>query len=465
MAIPALKFKIEALDGYSDAMRKVKTRMAGLKVAASGVSKGLQTSAKITAGAMAAIGGAAAYAVKGVVGVGSTFEQMQVVLETVEGSAEKAQKSVNWIKDFAVSTPYELEQVQQAFVNMRAFGIDPTTGALESVGNAAAAIGIDIGEGVATLTGALTGENERLKRFGVSVRYEGEKVVYSWQENGKTIEKAADRTNKAMIQSLLLGMWNSRYGGAMDKLSKTFGGMWSNIQDQFTKFQLMIANSGIFEEVKASMAEFLATLDEMEKSGKLQELADVIGRAMVDAFRALKRVIQETDFKALFEGFVKSVKDIGAFVDAIGGIKSVLIGLGAAISMPAILAVGQLFAAFAAFLSAPALAALIAAGGIAAIFSINQANKEENLERVRALARAKRGGTKATAERFSASAIEQARMARVADMDAKLARMEQGLTVTFEGNVPDGTKADGVPVTKGRPHRVNTGRIHRTVAP
>jgi phage tail tape-measure protein len=55
----------------------------------------------------------------------AAFEKSLTILKTVEGSAEKAGKSFEWIQDFAQKTPFELQQVTDAFVRLRAYGIDP----------------------------------------------------------------------------------------------------------------------------------------------------------------------------------------------------------------------------------------------------------------------------------------------------------------------------------------------------
>ena len=69
------------------------------------------------------------------------FERFETVLTTIEGSSEKARESMNWIDDFAVKTPFQLGQVTDAFVKLRAYGMDPTDGLLCDLGDASAAMG------------------------------------------------------------------------------------------------------------------------------------------------------------------------------------------------------------------------------------------------------------------------------------------------------------------------------------
>lgn len=69
-----------------------------------------------------ALAGAAAggYAIFDMFRVASDFEQFQIMLEGTEGSAKKAKKAMGWVQDFASSTPYELNDVMAAYVQLRA---------------------------------------------------------------------------------------------------------------------------------------------------------------------------------------------------------------------------------------------------------------------------------------------------------------------------------------------------------
>ena len=95
----------------------------------------------------------------------------------------------------------------------------------------------------------------------------------------------AKKNSRDQIQSVIQGIWNSRYGGAMDKLSSTWDGMWSNLQDTLTKFYKMIGDAGIFNELKGELAGVLSTLDQMAADGSLQAFAQTISDELVSAFR------------------------------------------------------------------------------------------------------------------------------------------------------------------------------------
>ncbi|MEZ5780196.1 MAG: hypothetical protein R3D70_00855 [Rhizobiaceae bacterium] len=63
----------------------------------------------------------------GAISVGATFQDLGTTLEVIEGSSEKAKASLDWVSKFATQTPYELNEVADAFVRLRSYGLDPTS--------------------------------------------------------------------------------------------------------------------------------------------------------------------------------------------------------------------------------------------------------------------------------------------------------------------------------------------------
>ena len=114
-------------------------------------------------------------AANSMVDVASQFEKFETVLISSTGSAEKAKEAMKWVTDFAVKTPYELDKVTEGFVALKNYGIDPTNGTLRTLGDTAAAMNKPLMQGVEALADAVTGENERLKEFGIVSQQDREK--------------------------------------------------------------------------------------------------------------------------------------------------------------------------------------------------------------------------------------------------------------------------------------------------
>jgi tape measure domain-containing protein len=76
-----------------------------------------------------------------VIDVGKTFEALNIRLNTLEGSSDKAEKAMDWIKQFAKDTPLDLTQVADAYADLKNFGLDPTAGSLQALTDAMSASG------------------------------------------------------------------------------------------------------------------------------------------------------------------------------------------------------------------------------------------------------------------------------------------------------------------------------------
>lgn len=316
------------LDALTDSTKKFGSAMSDVGKAGAKVLG-------VVTGIGAAMGGLAFMAVRSLVNTAATFEKYQAVLETIEGSQKKAAQSIEWVSDFAAKTPYELDEVMESFVKLRAYGIDPTNGTLRVLGDTAAAMGKPLMQAIEAIADAMTGENERLKEFGIRASKSGDKITYEYQKDGKTLRKSAQLSNRAMVQATLMAIWNDRYAGAMDKLSGTWGGMMSNLSDQWERFKRMIMQSGPFENLRNRLAALLERIDAMAKSGELQALADKIGTFLVEKFDQLweagKHVVENWDE---IKAKVMPLVDTFAFiVKILGPMNTALLLIGGAIAI------------------------------------------------------------------------------------------------------------------------------------
>ena len=79
----------------------------------------------------------------------------------------------------------------------------------------------------------------------------------------------------------------------MDKLSGTWEGMWSNLQDNIAQFALEIGRAGVFDALKAELRGVLDTLERMSKDGSLKRYAKDISDGMLSMFKAFKQLFGE----------------------------------------------------------------------------------------------------------------------------------------------------------------------------
>lgn len=234
--------------------------------------------------------------VAGVIRAASAFEQFQVILENTEGSAEAARRAMDWVKDFAKTTPYEVEQVMEAFVRLKAYGMEPTNGMLRSLGNTASGMGKQLMDAVEMIADASTGEFERVKEFGIKAKVAGDKVTFAYTKNGKALKKTA-KNNALAIQEALRAIMDERFAGMMDRQSRTFAGLWSNLMDQVTAFQLAIADAGFFDSLKGKLQEVLDYVNRMAANGQLQKWAESVSAGFEAVVEFAGRFVRETDWQ------------------------------------------------------------------------------------------------------------------------------------------------------------------------
>lgn len=322
-----VKFRISALDEASKVFKHVEKNLATLTSKTSTFSSAIGNIGSLVA-PVAAVGtgivAALGLGLKSMVDTASSFEDLEATLTTIEGSSDKAKKSLAWVKQFTAKTPYELAEVSSAFVKLKAFGLEPMqNGLLTSLGDAASAMGKPLEMIVEAVADAQTGENERLKEFGIKAKKKGDKITYSYQQNGETIRKTVDANNAALIVSTLQGIWNSKYAGAMDRRSKTFSGMLSNLADAWSDFQGRVANAGIFERIKQGLQSVLDKIALWAEDGTLDQWATFISTNLVGAFNELWAAVQKVDVKAVIQGIRDFITTGAEWYTTLGGLEGI----------------------------------------------------------------------------------------------------------------------------------------------
>ncbi len=265
----------------------------GLQRTASGlgqVAKGARTAAGAVAGYAVVMAGLAAK----FIGPAAEMERFQVQLTNLEGSSAGAKKAMGWIQEFATRTPLELTDTVSAYARLRAYGIDPTNGSLQALVDTMAATGggaeqldgLVLALGQAWTKGKLQGE-EALQML--------ERGVPVWdllaQKLGKTTAEVQDMATKGKLGreeiTLLVDALAERNAGASESMSRTWGGIISNLLDHWTRFQVMVMDSGVFDYLKSRLQIVLDTLNRMSADGSLQMWADRLAKTMLSALTAI----------------------------------------------------------------------------------------------------------------------------------------------------------------------------------
>jgi|GEM_PF-5003811 len=313
MAGGSLDILIQAKDEASAVLESIQSRMSGLgSQGASSFSK-IDTAASAVTTRLnglyaAAVAVSAALTAGKFVQVPAQFESLAKQLETVTKSSKTAQEGMAWVQDFAQRTPYELSQVTDAFVKLTSYGFDPKK-LLEPIGNAASGMQKDLDQAVEAFADATRGEYERLKEFGINASTVGNQVTFSWMENGQQMEKTVTKSAEK-IGEALSGIWTDMFSGGMESQMTTFSGRLSNLMDTVTRSIQQFMGAGLFDALKAKLAELTDALTELERSGKLEEW----GRIAAEQVNKLWEVL-----KSAVKGVVDFVDHWGKLLLAIAG--------------------------------------------------------------------------------------------------------------------------------------------------
>lgn len=313
-----LEILIKARDEASRVLKSTKDALRKLGSTASKVGRGIRSAMGTIAGSIfnlktsvVGLAGAVGFGAlfKSVLQTGAAFEDYAATLKVVLGDQEKANKALEWIQEFAKTTPYEVRQLTESFVRLAAYGIKGED-VLGTLGDTAAAMGKDIMQAVEALADAQTGEFERLKEFGVkamqitkanakkfnaSLEQVGETALAYTDKNGKEMYKIVDRNNRAIVTSTLMSIFNERYAGAMAERSKTMSGMLSNLADNYTDFQKRVADK-VMPLVREALDNVLEGIKQLDKEGTLDKWANSFSNIMSSvvsfSYGALQEIIK-----------------------------------------------------------------------------------------------------------------------------------------------------------------------------
>lgn len=208
----------------------------------------------------------------------NSFEQLSGSLKTVTGSAKGAQEAFALIEKFAIDTPYQLNEIVEAFIRLKALGLEPSEAALTSYGNTASAFGKNILDFVGAVAAATVGEFERLKTFGIKAKVVNDDVSFTFAGVTTKVKK-----NAAEIEKYLRSLGDVNFAGAMSEQMKTMSGVLSNIEDSFEKMYRDIGKNGLNDALKDTFTQFNELV---EKSGSA---AATIGKTLTFAVKAASK--------------------------------------------------------------------------------------------------------------------------------------------------------------------------------
>lgn len=215
-------------------------------------------------------------------------QKLNASLVSVTGSQEAATRAFKNLREFASKTPFQLNQVVEAFIKMKSLGLDATEEALMSFGNTASAMGKDLNQMIEAVADASTGEFERLKEFGIKASKEGDKITFTFQGVKTTVDNSAES-----ITDFLKTIGDNKFGDAMSEQMKTLGGSVSNLSDNWNTFLVALGESGVAALAAGFITQLSTAINDMNEAldptiqGRITDLADEI-KALDQEIEALE---------------------------------------------------------------------------------------------------------------------------------------------------------------------------------
>ncbi len=341
--ITSLQIKI-LYDSVTEAERRLKA-LEGTAGKAERAIKGKEKAAgslmgtltKLAAGYITLNGVVAGF--RAIIRTTAEFQQLNAQLVTATGSAKNAAVAFAAIKDFAASTPYDLQQATGAFISLVNRGLEPSERALRAYGDMASSMGAQLSDMVLAVANATAGEYETLKRFGVRAQKEGDNVKFTFR--GVTTEV---KNNIQEIQKYFIELSENSFGGGMERQMKTLTGAFSNVGDAWEVMLSTIGKKGLGDLVEKNVRQAEALIVEftaMLESGQVGAVFDSWGIAfegyvegVTEGFSYINTLLVEHGDQGqesgmtLSEGLIGGIKAVVAAYPAyVGSMATILWGI------------------------------------------------------------------------------------------------------------------------------------------
>ena len=160
------------------------------------------------------------------------FAKYEAVLRNTFQSQEKANEAMKMLQQLAANTPSSLQEWTEGYIKLVNRGLQPTSQELTNLGDLAASQGKSLDQLIEAVLDAMTGENERLKEFGIKASKEGEKTQFTFR--GVTTEV---RNSEDAIKDYLLSLGRLEgVAGSMVVQMNELEGIQSNLGDTMDAF-------------------------------------------------------------------------------------------------------------------------------------------------------------------------------------------------------------------------------------
>lgn len=256
---------------------------------------------------------------KSIVETTAKFQKFEAILTNTLGSNSAAKQALKFIQEFAAETPFQIDELTDAFIKLANRGVIATKTQMTAIGDVATSLGKDFNQVVEAI--ADVNNTERWNEIGIKAQTVGNKVSLSFK--GTTVE--VDKTVKGVTEAVeQLGKLNG-VAGTSAAVTGTLGGQLSGLEDTITDLKNTIGQflAPAISAVINGIKEFVGSSKELKVLGfvfssifaPVKALYDVLKTAYDTAILPIVNVLKATFLPVLealnkaFGGSGESVSD------------------------------------------------------------------------------------------------------------------------------------------------------------
>lgn len=296
--------------------------------------------------------------VTSLISINSEYEKQTVLLKGLAKTGSEAQDALQarsdqkYLWDLAANAPFNIDSLTKAFVKLKAAGMDPTNGALQTLADSIAAFG---------------GDSENLKMASLAISQMASKGVVSMEELRQQLADSGgipDAIN-AMAEGLgyskdrmkdffdlvktgtvaagpaigkMLEVLESRHKGAAEKMMNTWSGLIARLQTAYAQFVIKVNESndgGFFNTLKAKVEQLVQFLNTPAGDKFAADISNALARIVIGLANMIQFIWEWRDeivtaAKIAFAYWIGkiAVGSIVSLASGIGGILGPLIRFG-----------------------------------------------------------------------------------------------------------------------------------------
>lgn len=172
----------------------------------------------------------------GIAETGMQFENLKTTLSNALGGAAEGAAAMQMIRETANEVKLSIDEVGNGFNKLINRGLKPTKEEFIQLTDVAKSQGKEVDQYVEAVLDAMTGENERLKEFGVKAKDAGDKVIFTFKGVSTEVKK-----NEQDIYNYLVALGKvPGVAGMSAKAADTFSGKLAAIQSKIDGIKIAI---------------------------------------------------------------------------------------------------------------------------------------------------------------------------------------------------------------------------------